>query len=542
VLASARRLGERRAEGYCEYRLGALAFQAGDYTAAAAADTRAAAALEAAGPAPAATSEASLVYISLPEVLLGLGVSLTYLNDTARAERAFLQSLAAHEAWGDNTAVKCQAMGMPAMQSLRQQNCEHLVWLYSRAGAKQKLEARLRMWRALLEEENVECPGDNDGWLQYAQATAKTAAEAMDIATRARRLYAADGPWARHQTCARRLNDALCSAATVFAKLGDTDAACELATEAAAKAGSAAVPDAWRMQAGALYRLAEQLRPKLLQGQQPVFDESTNADRVACLRLYCRAAALYPAAARRGAAYSDLLESVQAATHPLFHYEGAAALLADADVVLNLPNGGVARLSDPIGRGFISLSAAVLQAQEAHFGAQSPHLVNRLLFHAQECYKYGDLLGAVEFSRRHVALCTSAFGARHEVTQIAQQHLDRDARSLSNVQLAMPARLRMSRDAVHQIAAVATTVSASSPAQLAAEDAAISAASAAVQAATRGRSFACAACGALPALKAPAFQKCAACTGVTYCSKECQRAHWPAHRADCKKLRKPKPT
>jgi hypothetical protein len=296
------------------------------------------------------------------------------------------------------------------------------------------------------------------------------------------------------------------------------------------------------MQAGALYRLAEQLRPKLLQGQQPVFDESTNADRVACLRLYCRAAALYPAAARRGAAYSDLLESVQAATHPLFHYEGAAALLADADVVLNLPNGGVARLSDPIGRGFISLSAAVLQAQEAHFGAQSPHLVNRLLFHAQECYKYGDLLGAVEFSRRHVALCTSAFGARHEVTQIAQQHLDRHARSLSNVQLAMPARLRMSRDAVHQIAAVATTVSASSPAQLAAEDAAISAASAAVQAATRGRSFACAACGALPALDVTPFQKCAACTGVTYCSKECQRAHWPAHRADCKKLRKPKPT
>jgi tetratricopeptide (TPR) repeat protein len=544
VLTAARRLGERRAESWAEHRLGLLAFQEGDYTAAAAAYTRAAAALEAVGPAPPFTPEASLVFFSLPEVLLALGVCLSQLDDTARAERAFLQSLAAHDTWGDCGADKCVAMGLPAShQSLRQQNCEHLVWLYRGAGAQAKVEARLRMWRALLDEEGVECPGDDDGWLQYAQATAETAADALDIVARARRLYAVDGPWARHPTCARRLNDALCRAATVLAKLGDTDAACELATEAAAKAGSAAVPDAWRMQAGALYRLAEQLRPKLLQGQQPVFDESKNADRVACLRLYCRAAALYPAAARRGAAYSELLDSVQHATHHLYWYDGADALLSDADVVLNLPNGGVARLSEPLGRGFILLSEAILQAKEAHHGAQSPHLATTLLFHAQECHKHGDFFSAVDFSRRHVALCTSAFGALHEVTQFAQYQLDEHAKSLSNTQRSMPAHERTSRDAVHRKGAVvmsAEGVRAVSSAEWADAKATKGAAEAAAKAATRGRSFACAACGALPALKAPAFQKCAACTGVTYCGKECQRAHWPAHRADCKKLRKPK--
>jgi hypothetical protein len=64
------------------------------------------------------------------------------------------------------------------------------------------------------------------------------------------------------------------------------------------------------------------------------------------------------------------------------------------------------------------------------------------------------------------------------------------------------------------------------------------AAFAAVDDVTRGRRFACAACGKMPDLHSPAFQKCAACLAVTYCGKPCQLAHWPAHRADCKKLRK----
>ena len=33
------------------------------------------------------------------------------------------------------------------------------------------------------------------------------------------------------------------------------------------------------------------------------------------------------------------------------------------------------------------------------------------------------------------------------------------------------------------------------------------------------------------------FFKCAACTTVAYCSATCQKAHWPVHKADCKKAR-----
>jgi hypothetical protein len=37
--------------------------------------------------------------------------------------------------------------------------------------------------------------------------------------------------------------------------------------------------------------------------------------------------------------------------------------------------------------------------------------------------------------------------------------------------------------------------------------------------------------------------KCSGCEGVSYCSKDCQRADWPRHKAVCKAARKqpPKP-
>ncbi|KAK7016728.1 hypothetical protein VNI00_018862 [Paramarasmius palmivorus] len=40
----------------------------------------------------------------------------------------------------------------------------------------------------------------------------------------------------------------------------------------------------------------------------------------------------------------------------------------------------------------------------------------------------------------------------------------------------------------------------------------------------------CKACGILVP---PPRQRCSRCTMVTYCSPECQRAHWPAHRSLC---------
>ncbi|PRW58098.1 Ankyrin repeat-containing YAR1 [Chlorella sorokiniana] len=37
------------------------------------------------------------------------------------------------------------------------------------------------------------------------------------------------------------------------------------------------------------------------------------------------------------------------------------------------------------------------------------------------------------------------------------------------------------------------------------------------------------------------LKACSACRGVWYCFEECQRAAWPAHKADCKNARMPKP-
>lgn len=48
--------------------------------------------------------------------------------------------------------------------------------------------------------------------------------------------------------------------------------------------------------------------------------------------------------------------------------------------------------------------------------------------------------------------------------------------------------------------------------------------------APRAAAGTCANCGA----KGPGLKRCAACSAVQYCGKECQTAHWGAHKASCK--------
>jgi hypothetical protein len=47
----------------------------------------------------------------------------------------------------------------------------------------------------------------------------------------------------------------------------------------------------------------------------------------------------------------------------------------------------------------------------------------------------------------------------------------------------------------------------------------------------------CANCGAREVHVAH-FKRCAACKGVVFCSKDCQLANWPQHKAACKVARK----
>jgi hypothetical protein len=44
---------------------------------------------------------------------------------------------------------------------------------------------------------------------------------------------------------------------------------------------------------------------------------------------------------------------------------------------------------------------------------------------------------------------------------------------------------------------------------------------------------ACAACGSSSIPTDAAFKTCARCKAVQYCSKDCQRTHWPVHKASC---------
>jgi len=46
----------------------------------------------------------------------------------------------------------------------------------------------------------------------------------------------------------------------------------------------------------------------------------------------------------------------------------------------------------------------------------------------------------------------------------------------------------------------------------------------------------CAQCGRQPA-GGVGLKRCAACQCVFYCRAECQKAHWKAHKVDCKQLR-----
>ena len=43
----------------------------------------------------------------------------------------------------------------------------------------------------------------------------------------------------------------------------------------------------------------------------------------------------------------------------------------------------------------------------------------------------------------------------------------------------------------------------------------------------------CGGCSTVPAHGANAFSKCGRCEMMHYCSRTCQRSHWPTHKADC---------
>ena len=51
--------------------------------------------------------------------------------------------------------------------------------------------------------------------------------------------------------------------------------------------------------------------------------------------------------------------------------------------------------------------------------------------------------------------------------------------------------------------------------------------------ATTTQAGACAACGTSSIPTDAAFKTCARCKAVQYCSKDCQRTHWPVHKASC---------
>jgi ankyrin repeat protein/uncharacterized protein YjgD (DUF1641 family) len=51
--------------------------------------------------------------------------------------------------------------------------------------------------------------------------------------------------------------------------------------------------------------------------------------------------------------------------------------------------------------------------------------------------------------------------------------------------------------------------------------------------ATTTQAGACAACGTNSIPTDAAFKRCSRCKAVQYCSKDCQRTHWPVHKASC---------
>ena len=47
----------------------------------------------------------------------------------------------------------------------------------------------------------------------------------------------------------------------------------------------------------------------------------------------------------------------------------------------------------------------------------------------------------------------------------------------------------------------------------------------------------CAGCGATSQPNGRGLLRCSKCEEVYYCGKDCQAAHWPAHKLDCRALR-----
>ena len=52
----------------------------------------------------------------------------------------------------------------------------------------------------------------------------------------------------------------------------------------------------------------------------------------------------------------------------------------------------------------------------------------------------------------------------------------------------------------------------------------------------RAAHAACDACARLPGVGQPTLQVCSGCKARRYCGAACQRAHWPKHKTECKRI------
>ena len=61
-------------------------------------------------------------------------------------------------------------------------------------------------------------------------------------------------------------------------------------------------------------------------------------------------------------------------------------------------------------------------------------------------------------------------------------------------------------------------------------------AGAAAQKLTKRLETPCAGCGAVRKVDALPYKNCSACRAVCYCTRECQKKHWKAHKRECATL------